>query len=410
MRTLRSSGRFLLVVLSTLAAARCYRPGAAESCKVTCNAAAHEACPDNMSCEADGLCHAPGDTCGGGPRPDAISPDAFLPDGSAGAPCFGSNSYVHVCLDSMPSGDVNLTTAINTSGTNPTGCVTATNTIDQQEVCVVVGDSIEVSGIVSATGTRPLVLVATSTITIDNGDKLSVASTGGTHGAGANLDCPPLTSTSGGGGPGGSHGMNFGGSGGPSYAGSYALPMAGGSGFVGGCDGMAGDTGGPGGRGGGAVFLIASQKIAELGMIDASGTGGGGASGEVAMDGQGGGGGGAGGLIGFDAPMVELNTTTRLLALGGGGGGGACDSTLSSPGSSPSTSTCNPAAGGSGNTGATYAGGAGGAAAGDSMAPGAGNGPTGAACGGGGGGGARGVIVLPAVATPLGTLCGQIVP
>src|SRR5690349_6026928 len=141
MRTVRTSGRFVLVAASALAATRCYRPNPAESCKVTCNAAAHEACPDDMSCGPDNLCHAPGDTCGG-PMPDAPSSDAPAPDGADGSVCFGSNGYVRVCLNSMPSGDVPLMGSIDT--TVPTGCLPATNAIDQQPVCVIAGESIEV--------------------------------------------------------------------------------------------------------------------------------------------------------------------------------------------------------------------------------------------------------------------------
>lgn len=396
----------MLVAATALAATRCYRPSPAESCKVTCNAAAHEACPDDMSCGADNLCHAPGDTCGGA-MPDALSSDAPSRDGSASSVCFGSNGYVRVCFNSVPSGDVPLTGSINTS--NPTGCLVATNTVDQQEVCVVAASTIEVpSGTVSASGSRPLVLVATSTISVGDNTELSVASTGGEHGPGANLGCTMSLLQAGGGGPGGSHGGNHGGSGGPPYSGSYVASIPGGSGFAGGCDGTAGDSGGAGGFGGGAVFLIASQKIGVFGTIDASGTGGHGGPNGSATNGAGGGGGGAGGLIGLDAPMIEMSGTTKLLALGGGGGGGACAGTSASPGLSPTTTSCNPAAGGAGNTGGATAGGAGGSGAGN-MPPGAGQPPTAQACGGGGGGGGRGVIVLSQSMTGTGLTCGSVI-
>src|SRR5882724_10245309 len=118
----------------------------------------------------------------------------------------------------------------------------------------------------------------------------------------------------------------------------------------GGCPGQDGHSAsgvrGAGGHGGGAVFLIAVNKIDANGPIDATGAGGGGGGEDVGGSQfvAGGGGGGAGGMIGFDAPVV----TCRNVVLASGGGGGEASGTgAGQPGADPTSTSV--AAGGHGN-------------------------------------------------------------
>jgi hypothetical protein len=311
---------------------------------------------------------------------EADTPIGSRPDA---APCFGS-ALIQVCETAMPAAQLDTSQPLDTDADcDANVMVNATN------VCVKIAHQIDITSDWSAHGTRPLVLVAEDTITIEMRLDTSSHNTGAIVGPGANSTMCGTNSTPGAtqGGPGGS----FGGTGGPgsgtvTAAAPQARPMS----LRGGCRGSDGApynaaNGGIGGDSGGAIYLIAGTSItvASTGSIDSSGAGG--HAGQAG--GGGGGGGGSGGMIVLDTPLVM--NLGNIFASGGGGaeggdnvagknGGEAADATNAAPGGSGATTSGG--GGGIGSFGTTTGGG-----------PGvAGN----VGSGDGGGGGAAGFILL----------------
>src|SRR5262249_17808428 len=137
------------------------------------------------------------------------------------------------------------------------------------DVCVVAGTSVTV-GAVRAVGTRPLVIIASTTITVT--EILDVSSNGGIAGAGANDAACVLGGAAGNSnnGAGGGAGGSFGGAGASGGNGAGAIGGAATAAmnatFVrGGCRGANGGKGtgtaGAGSAGGGAVYLIAGSQV-----------------------------------------------------------------------------------------------------------------------------------------------------
>jgi hypothetical protein len=275
----------------------------------------------------------PGGTTGddGGPPPDGRPPDG-PPSGNL--VCYGPSGW-EVCLDARASGPVQLQGTLDTDRNDaaspclknqPSGWTTA-----QPEACIVVGGTVSVTSL-SVTGTRPLVLVAETSITVTG--LLDVASHRSQNvvGAGASTaTCAPFVAPPGigpsgaGGGAGGSF-MFAGGTGGTgdgvNQAGGQAAAGLGDapSRLRGGCAGQPGGGGSAndGGAGGGAVYLVSAGTISVTGKIDVSGAGGKGRNAE-----HGGGGGGSGGMIVLHAASIATMQGTLLIADGGGGGGGS---------------------------------------------------------------------------------------
>jgi hypothetical protein len=308
--------------------------------------------------------------------------------------CFGHAPFT-ICLPAEPTA-LRLIASTTTTTINTDSSPLCEPVVSGGSVCVLAGSVITIRSKLRATGTRPLVLIATRSIIssalIDVG---SHRDEDPETGAGSN---PPICATMAGtppdserGGAGGSF-VGRGGFGGFGGEPGGTVP---GTTLRGGCTGQAADSAdGVGGHGGGAVLLIAGSSLHIDGDINAAGEGGGPGIGATW---SGGAGGGAGGMIVFDAPIIEV--TSLVLANGGGGGegSGAGDG---NPGADPSGIA--PAAGGSGGS---FAGDGGNGAAGVAAGTGAdgltGSGRDGGGGTGGGGGGA-GVIKAPAHAT-LGT-------
>jgi hypothetical protein len=291
---------------------------------------------------------------------DDAAPDAH-PDA---ANCYGGG-LATICLTTPPSGDYTVSTP--TTVATDTQCTQVVAQSGGPELCVIAGIHIDISSTLDATGTRPLVLVATTSLAVEG--KIDVSSyrlqSGGTvvgehvgagEASGALCGAPTAGGNDANAGAGGGAGGTFGGQGG---AGAVGRNGAGGTAgapatvgpaptFVrGGCAGTAGgdagaNAGGLPGHGGGAVYLIAGGQIMVSGVITASAQGGYG--GKL---GSGGGGAGAGGLIGLDAPQIA-NTGT-IFANGGGGGEGGGQTGIGGNGDSALTATT-PAAGGTFNT------------------------------------------------------------
>lgn len=224
---------------------------------------------------------------------------------------------------------------VNTD-TDPRCIDTNTMNAEASRVCVIHAQTIDVNGMVVASGSLPLVLAA-NTITVSGTLDLSQPNAAGVQSP--TVNCTGMTGLAGlasvGGGAGASGG-SFGTRGGKGGKGKTVLQTAAGVPTAFPDDIRAGCPGGNGGNGttagnegkgsgpGGAVYLIARQAIhlGPVGVINASGRGG---HGGTASNG-GGGGGGTGGFIGFDAPFVTFDISTQpgaqVFANGGGGGGG----------------------------------------------------------------------------------------
>ena len=334
-------------------------------------------CPDG-NCPSDLICSPATRTCevsSTDPTGDANGSG----DSGDGNDCFG-NGLVKLCPGAPITGAVTLTGAINTD-TSPL-CIA----FAQTNACVIAGATVNlpIGTTVTATGSRPLVILATQSLAIEG--TLDVAShRQGQLGAGAN-DAACIAgqaATNKYGGPGGSFGGRGGAGGGGPLAAAATTSI---TTLRGGCAGLqgAGGTQGAGGSGGGAVYLIAASSLAITGTINASGAGGGGA-----IDTAGGGGGGSGGMIGLDAPSITIASSALIFANGGGGGEGAGNSNSGLAGADPTTALT-PAAGGAGGAGA----GDGGNGAAGVITSG-GNGTV-SDEGGGGGGGAGVIKVFPA--------------
>lgn len=308
-----------------------------------------------------------------------------------------------VCLTAPLGGTLDYSTTTNID-TNPisasSGC--ATLAAGSSSVCALAADTITIDATktLSASGSRPLVLIA-HVITING--TIDVAShVRGRQGPASDLaGCDNGTNADtgkGGGGQGGSF-ANKGGDGGDqdNNAGSKGTAGAALTNVTtlrGGCPGgHGGMTSFSLGHGGGAVLLIAdSVTIASTGVINASGAG---AEHGIPND-QGGGGGGSGGMIAISATAITLVSGGVIFANGGHGGGGAGNSTSGGDGGDPT----GPTSGGGGGAGGDNAGDGG---------PGYPNGTrkgtngTSNNDGGGGGGGGAGIIHFYTANPPSGT-------
>ena len=240
--------------------------------------------------------------------------------------------------------DVTLNGKIN-SDTGQIGTVrqaTASGQLDggiyfyvRNNIAVFRAKSIHVTSNMTAAGARPIVLVATDSITFDatldaRGDcMMTHPGPGGFAGGTAGSAAPGSGGGSGGGGDGklGGGGGGNGGSGGSGGIVDPVPPAPGGPPFgdatitvlVGGGGGGGGGHGGAplGGGGGGAIQLVAGTTItiSGTGEINAGGCGG-----TNGANGDSGGGGGAGGTIVLEAHDVAI--AGRLAVNGGGGGAG----------------------------------------------------------------------------------------
>src|SRR3954469_15279729 len=90
----------------------CYRPAFEAPCSVNCRYTADHACPGDLECMPDNVCHARGGGCGD-------EPDALVVGDKPGQLCHGSNDgLLRVCIDVEPTGMVTLVGTIDT-GSDP---------------------------------------------------------------------------------------------------------------------------------------------------------------------------------------------------------------------------------------------------------------------------------------------------
>jgi hypothetical protein len=299
----------------------------------------------------------------------------------------------------LPSTTIDTTTG-TVAPALPQGAVILSSAPQESgnDVMVIQAGSIAIDGLLIVAGSRPLVIVATTTLVVNaNIDVAAMRAMPGPGGFGsgsgpgagsAGLGGASLSDCGGGGGSfgglGGSggrcDGVGVGPSAGPVYGSQAVL-----EGGAGGGAGRGTNCAPPGGAGGGTLQLTAGVSItlATAASIDASG-GGGTRAGACMNDGGSGAGGGAGGMIYLQAPM--LLGSGRLGANGGGGAGGgsAGGGTLGGDGGDGTA-----ASGGLGGVGAMGAAGGDGASGGTPGMPGTGTVNTDSNGGGGGGGAGR---------------------
>lgn len=277
---------------------------------------------------------------------------------------------------------------------------------NRDDLCVFAGTDIFIRQSVRVIGTKPLVLLATGSITteqtgaIDVGSHRSPFDTSPEIGAGADpAACDRGTFPGLGAGGAGGNFAGFGGRGGDGSSGGRGGTPGPTSAIVldlrGGCPGQNGEgmSGGVKGHGGGALLMIAGDHIDIRGGIYAGGEGGNGGAEDASAGG--GGGGGSGGMIVFEAPTITANND--IIASGGGGGEGGAAGGAGFAGEDAghltgfrvalggSGSTANGGIGGDGSDGVASAAGADGKTGGF----------MGGVGGGGGGGGGAGLIKAP---------------
>jgi len=355
-------------------------------------------------------------------HPDLITNDAAV-DASIDVPpppppdaqqCFGS--ILSICFNS--GGDVPTTPTVLTgdiSTDDPLVC--NQHTRQSTAYCVVTGMGITIAAgtTIRAYGSRPLVLLSTTTVdlagTLD-ASSTSIATAAHPTGPGVFPNPACAVGTVSADGNSGGFGGSFGGKGGNGYMlDSAVLPTAGLAiafpPLRAGCPGGAGSTttsnttAGAGGNGGGAVAIIASS-IALSGTINASGAGGLGGPAEKA----GGGGGGSGGMIVLDASTITVSGATYALYANGGGGGQGGASSSGGLGVGPGQNggeSPGPLTGGSGGNDSLRAGGIGVTGSGGIRKDGlpATNQPLLSNGGGGAGGGGAGFIHAPGVTSNI---------
>jgi hypothetical protein len=318
--------------------------------------------------------------------------------------CYGTGTY-KVCEDTAPTQPVVLPTPLLDTDlsplcaqTQPTGWTTG----GQAAACFVIGTTITMSGPLQITGTRPLVLVGSTSIAITQLlDASSHLLSGVTGPAAPSALCDVFvtnpqnsitTNLGGGGGAGGSF-MAKGGNGGTGNsgmrnAGTAAPPdPANPTVLRGGCNGQPGGTGGPGnatgsvGRGGGALYLLSGGNISISSgvIIDVSGC----AANAGAIL-AGGSGAGSGGMLKIYAGSLTTGGA-KIFANGGGGSSGADATNTGVAGNDP-IAVSTPAAGGKAKKGGDGGDGFAGVTAATD------GGPGGLAESGGGGGGGGGYI------------------
>jgi hypothetical protein len=328
------------------------------------------------------MCRANDGTCGD--VVDAGGSDGLVDSPPDGPFCYGQG-IVRVCFPTPPAGTLLAEGPINTSSA---GECTVFPQTGGPELCVIAAENVMLMN-VRARGARPLVVVATDTITLLGDIDVASRRFDTFKVAGSNDDSCVVMNTAvvGAGGNGGSFGGR-GGLGGASDTNPAAsvIPTV----LRGGCPGGSGNPLAIGGSGGGAIYFIASFIDVGTATINASGAGG-----DPQMAG-GGGGGGSGGMIGFDAPQILVEPGAQAFANGGGGAGGAGAGAASAGMQSPSYSVAGEGGEGDNNN----ADGGDGSLASIDGAPGSGTSPP-----GGGGGGGAGVIVIypPALRGAFGT-------
>ena len=332
--------------------------------------------------------------------------DAPAPQIDAPSTCVGAGNYT-VCLDTeLPTSPATVPTTVDTDSQvtclhlQPVGWVEN----GQPPACFIAGTTVSISSGVAAHGSRPLVIVATDTLTLSalleaagKRDTPTPIPAGYNAAACPAFTTAPVASATGGGGAAGGSFMTFSGNGAPgdnstnaggvaAGASSAPLVLRAGCGGQTGADGDTAGNGAPGGNGGGSIYLVAGNTLVltATAQINVSGGGGGSTGGHF----SGGGGGGSGGMLVLYAPTFTITAGAKLAANGGGGGAGDTSMNTTNATRGADGSVSSPTVQANGGTGPGGAGGKGFAVGNTAQA-----GTTGVAgAGGGGGGGSSGYV------------------
>jgi len=263
--------------------------------------------------------------------------DSVTEDAASDAPPGCTPGFFDLCVQA-PATDPFTVTGIESFDTDLDPRCRTFDQATGPDVCLVMATSVDITGTLQVSGTRPLALASSAQLSISG--ELDVSSRrGGRTGPGADDGSCTMTrlpepdeggggGAAGGsvGGPGGDGGIgdadsSLGGDG-VALNGTAGAPIstltylrAGCGGARGGNEGQGGGAGGDGGRGGGGLYATAITTISITGRIRATGAGGTGGSVQA-----GGGGGGAGGIVILEAPSIVIDG--QLSANGGGGGEG----------------------------------------------------------------------------------------
>ncbi|MEM9069707.1 MAG: hypothetical protein AAGE52_14440 [Myxococcota bacterium] len=194
-------------------------------------------------------------------------------------------------------------------GRTPIGECTAVDVFDSPDVCVCRSRRFRVGGRLNVTGSRALAIFASETLLVRG--ILDASGNGSASGPGAAFRYASGASGQSGG-AGGSYASSGAGPSASTYGSAALIPLQGGMDGQGGCGGTLG------GGGGGALQLVAGERLEVTGVINVGG--GGGRGGRLSTSCNGGGGGGSGGAVLLEAPEVEV---TGTVAANGGGGGAA---------------------------------------------------------------------------------------
>jgi hypothetical protein len=322
--------------------------------------------------------------------------DSGTPDAST--TCFGS--FVPVCFttrDNVPKMPAMLPADLTIEIDTDSSPMCDQHNDQMGNYCVIAGAgfTLPANQSIRGYGTKPLVLLSTTTFDLHGTVDVSSNKSAGAVNKGANANPSACTSGMAPDVAGGGYGGSFGGKGGngeqvgATTGGTPADPLSPPpSTLRGGCPGGNGaNSGGVGGSGGGAIALIAATSIQIDGTVKASGAGG---KGGPATK-SGGGGGGSGGMIVVDAPSIT--TTGPLFANGGGGGqGGATGGGHEGADGGESSAPLTVAPAGDNGTTEGGSGGAGSFGTAKQTGSNAGSNPAGSNGGGGGGGGGAGFI------------------
>lgn len=278
--------------------------------------------------------------------------------------CFGPADNFQVCYDRGPSATVTLGATLDTD-TDPacqaTQALNWTTTQGQPAACFILGTDINIAT-TTVTGSRPLVLVASGTLTIttllDGASHVAGGTGPGLPATAAlNTGCTAFggtvqdsTGAGGGGGAGGSFmakggdggtGDNVNRSAGTAPGADTAVPTTlrvGCDGQVGGAQsaGAGGTAGANAGRAGGVLYLIADTLSVNTAKINASGAGG-----AAGVKETGGSGGGSGGMIKLFFTTIVANANSQVFANGGGGASGTTKTAAGAAGVDASLTSAN---------------------------------------------------------------------
>ncbi|HSK01076.1 MAG TPA: hypothetical protein VK932_07535, partial [Kofleriaceae bacterium] len=149
----------------------CFGGASAFTCSTNeqCNANGIGTCqPDNLCSYADASCMQSGQRYGdnAGDQSGKCVGESGGGDGGMNDVCYGApNGLVRPCFSSAPTEDITLPGTIDTDTSTLCGAPLSGG----NGYCVIAANNITLDDSVAATGSKPLVLVAASTITIEAG-------------------------------------------------------------------------------------------------------------------------------------------------------------------------------------------------------------------------------------------------